>query len=183
MSEYTIGQIKKEAEQEALSYFLDAYESATGETLEIIEATERPDFICVRPNGACAGIELVRVMRGHPDEVLWDKLVEKQATISLEVALDMIQRIAKEKEEKRKKPDWKLAETTILVIELRDISLSEIKRCITINILPDLFEGGFEEVWLADCSEIEVDENIELFCIKPEKWRGGYSRGIKKPYG
>lgn len=183
MSEYTIGQIKKAAEQESLTYFLEAYESVTGETLEILESTERPDFICVRLNEARVGIELARVLRGDPNKVLCETLIDKQTFMSIDAALDIIQRIANEKEVKRNKSDWKLPEATILVIELRDIALSEIKRYVTRQILPDLFEGNFEEVWIADFSEIELYENIELFCIRPEKWRGYYSRGIQKPYG
>lgn len=175
--------MKKEKEQEALNYFLDAYESITGEGLEVLAATERPDFICVRKNGKQVGIELVKVRRGHPNDALWDRIIEKQDFMSLERALEMIQRVANEKEEKRKEPDWKLSESAILIIELRDIPLAGIRNCISNEILPDLFSLGFEEVWLADFSALEAYDNVELFCILPEERRGYYSRGTQKPYG
>lgn len=183
MSEYSSDRMKKKAEQEALNYFLDAYESITHETLEVIEATERPDFICIRRNGEQIGVELAKVMRGHPDDILWDKLIAKHYDMSVERALDMIQKVANEKEKKRIEPDWKLPEAAALLIELRDIPLSEIKGCISEETLPDLFSIGFAEVWLVDFSELEAYDNVELFCIRPEELRGYYSRGIQKSYG
>jgi len=183
MSEYTIGQVKKEAEKEALNYFLETYENATGEILKVIEATERPDFICVRKNGEQIGIELATVRRGHPNDILWDKIIEKQYFMSPEHALEMMQKIAYVKEQKRQEADWKLPDAAILVIELRDIPLSEIRSCISEKMLPDLFSVGFQEVWIADFSELEAYDNAELFCVRPEELRGYYSRGIQKPYG
>jgi hypothetical protein len=61
--------------------------------------------------------------------------------------------------------------------------LSEITGCISEECLPDLFAVGFEEVWLADFSEVEAYDNVELFCVRPEELRGYYYRGIQKPYG
>jgi len=183
MNEFTIERVKKEAEQESLCYFLDAYKTATGKALEILEVTERPDFICARQNGTRVGVELARVRRGHPNDILWDELIEKQNFMSQDDALEMIQTIANEKEDKRKDPDWKLSESGILVIELRDITLFEIQGYISEEVLPDLYEVGFEEVWIADFSELEAYDNIELFCVKPEDRRGYYPRGMQKPYG
>jgi len=183
MSEYPNEQVKKEAEQQALYYFLDAYESVTGETLEVLEPTERPDFICVRQNGEQVGVELAKVRRGHPNDILWDKIIEKQDFMSVEHASEMIQQVVNEKEEKRSEPDWKLPEAAILIIELRDIPLADIEGCISEAVLPDIFSNGFEEIWVADLSEQEAYDNVEVFCIRPEKWRGYHSRGIQKPYG
>lgn len=183
MSEYSNERVKKEAEQEAFNYFLDAYECVTRETLEVFETAERPDFICVRQNGERAGVELAKVRRGHPNDILWDRIIEKQNFMSMEHALEMIQEVANEKEAKRNEPDWKLPGAAILLIELRDIPLSEIMGCISEEVLPDLFSIGFAEVWFADFSELEAYDNVELYCIKPKELRGHYSRGIQKPYG
>ncbi len=174
--------MKKEGEQEALNYFLDAYESITHEPLEVIEASERPDFICMRQDGERIGVELAKVRRGHPNDILWDKIIEKQNFLLVECAFDMIQKVANEKEMKRNEPDWKLSEAAMLLIELSDIPLYEIKDRISEEALPDLFSIGFKEVWLADFSELEVYDNVELFCIRPANLRGYYPRSIQIPY-
>lgn len=183
MNGYTNERIKKEAELEALGYFLEAYEIATGKTFKIRETTESPDFVCTQQDGEQVGIELTKVRRGHPDEILWDEIVKKKTSMSHDQALQMIQRQAYEKEKKRRKPYWKLPESCILVIELVDIPLFEIENCISEEILPDLYAVGFKEVWIADFTELEAYDNVELFCVKPKFLRGYFSRGFQKPYG
>jgi len=183
MRKHLSEQVKKEMEQEALNCFLDVYETVTHQTLEVLESTERPDFICMRQNGERVGLELVKVRRSHPNDILWDEIIEKQNHMALDLALEMIQKVAVLKDKKRNEPDWELPEAAILLIELRDISLLEIKSCISEQVLPDLFSAGFAEIWLADFSGLEAYDNIELFCIKPDKFCGYYPRGIQKPYG
>ena len=183
MNGYTNERVKKEAEQESLNYFLEAYENITGETLEVIEVTERPDFICIRNDGSKVGVELVKVRRGHPNDILWDMIIDKQEFMSLDQALEMIQEVAAEKERKRNESDWKHTGATILLIELCDIPLAHINSYISSEILPDLYSIGFEEIWLADFTGIEAYDNVELFCVRPEEWKGYHSRGIQKPYG
>lgn len=183
MNEYTSERIKKEDEQESLGYFLEAYEIVTGETLEILTATERPDFICIRDSGLMVGIELAKVRRGHPNDIQWDEIVEKQEFMLPEDALEMIQEVANSKEAKRNEPDWKLPDATMLLIELVDIPLAHIQHAITPEILPDLYTTGFEEIWLVDFTGLEAYDNVELFCVRPEEWAGYHPREFQKPYG
>jgi len=183
MSEYKIERIQKEAEQESLGYFLDAYESVTGETFEGLEATERPDFICIRESGGMVGIELAKVRRGHPNDIQWDRIVVRRDFMLPEHALEMIQAVGTNKERKRNELDWKLSEATILLIELWDIPLAHIAWSISADVLPDLYSTGFEEIWLADFTGLEAYGNVELFCVRPEKWTGYHRRGFQKPYG
>lgn len=183
MNEYTIERIKKENEEESLGYFLEAYESIIGKSFEKVEKSERPDFLCTRQDGGEVGIELVKIRRGHPNDVLFDKIVEKQNYMSVDYALDMIQRLAIEKEKKRNDPDWALPGATILLFELTDIPLSELRNCINPGGLPDLYEIGFAEIWLVDLTGLEAYDNVELFCIRPKEWEGYYPRGLQKPYG
>jgi len=183
MNDYTHERVKKESEEETLRYFLQAYEGVTRESIEVIEISERPDFICVRKDGSKVGVELVKVTRGDPELIQLDRLVEKQDYISIDHALKMLQQVAAEKEKKRNEPDWTLPEATILVIALTDIPLAEIKHCITPEILPDLYATGFAEVWLADFTGVEAYDNVELFCVRPGDWAGYHPRGIQKPYG
>ena len=84
---YINHKIKKETEQEVLEYFLDAYKYVTGELIEIIDADERPDFICTRENGNSVGIEIFMVRRGHPNDILFELLVSNQENMSIDQAL------------------------------------------------------------------------------------------------
>ena len=183
MNEYTIERVKKENEEDSLRFFLEAYESITGESFERVEKSERPDFLCIRQDGSKVGIELSRIRRGHPNDILFDKIVKKQDYMSIDYALDMIRRRLIEKEKKRNDPDWALPSATILLFELTDIPLSEIKNYINSGMLPDLYETGFAEIWLVDLTGLEAYDNVELFCVCPKEWEGYYPRGLQKPYG
>jgi hypothetical protein len=183
MSEYTIERIQKETEQESLGYFLEAYENLTGVTFELLEATERPDFICIRDSGGVVGVELSKVRRGHPNGIQWDQIVEKRDFMLPEDALEMIQAVGANKERKRNEADWKLPEGTMLLIELWDIPLAHIERSISPETLPDLYATGFEEIWLADFTGLEAYDNVELFCVRPDEWAGYHPRVFQKPHG
>ena len=183
MNEYTNERIQKEDELENLGYFLDAYKDITGEILELFEITERPDFICSRENGSRTGVELTKITRGDPNIIQWDKIIEKQDFMSFEHALEMIQEVSTIKDKKRVEADWKLPEANILLLELVDIPLAQIRASISQEILPDLYTTGFKEIWLVDFTGLEAYDNVELFCVRPKKWAGYYSRGIQKPYG
>ena len=183
MNEYTIKRIKKENEEESLGYFLEAYESVIGESFERVENSERPDFLCTRKDDSKVGIELSKIRRGHPNDIQFDKIIQKQDYMSIDHALDMIQRVAIEKEKKRNDPDWAFPDATILLFELTDIPLSALWNCINPDILPDLYEIGFIEIWLVDLTGLEAFDNVELFCVRPKKWEGYYPRNLQKPYG
>jgi hypothetical protein len=60
MSDQQVG--KKIVEEHGLGFFLAAYEDATGERLEVLGSSERPDFLCRRENGDPVG-ELTSVSR------------------------------------------------------------------------------------------------------------------------
>ena len=183
MNEYTNERIQKEGESERLAYFLDEYFNITGERIEVLESTERPDFICSKENGSKIGIELTMVTRGDLQLIQYDKIIEKMDFMSIEDAIDMIQWRAILKEEKRSKGNWKLPDANILVIELTDIPLSWIEHTISSKLFPDLYSTGFMEVWLADFTGIEAYDNIETFCVQPDELEGYYPREFQKPYG
>lgn len=183
MNEYTNERIQKDGETKRLAYFLDEYLDITGERIEITEITERPDFICSKENGCKIGIELTMVTRGDPLIIQWDRIIEKKDFMSREHAIDMIQGRAVIKEDKRSKGDWKLPDANILLIELTDIPLNWIEASISPKFCPDLYSTGFMEVWLADFTGIEAYDNLETYCVQPEKWAGYYPRQMQKPYG
>lgn len=181
--EYTNERINKESEAESLGYFLEAYETIIGESFIGVKASERPDFIATRKDGSQIGIELSKIRRGHPNDILYDKIIKKKDYMSAYDALCMIQRVAYEKEIKRNSSGWSLPNTTILLLELTDIPLSELRHSIFPDILPDLYETGFAEIWLVDLTGVEAYDNVELLCVYPEELEGYYPRGIQKPYG
>lgn len=181
--EYTNERINKESEAESLGYFIEAYESIIDESFISIESSERPDFTATRRDGSQIGIELSKIRRGHPNDILYDKIIEKKDYMSVYDALGMIQRVAYAKEIKRNSSGWALPNTTILLLELTDIPLSELRYSILPDILPDLYETGFAEIWLVDLTGVEAYGNVELFCVYPKEFEGYYPRGIQKPYG
>jgi len=183
MNEWTNDRAKKEEESEALEYFLEAYEQLTGESYTALQISERPDFICGRRNGTEVGIEFSKVRRGHPNDRLWDRIVEGRDYMLPHVALDAIRTTLLSKEEKRKESSWQLPERTILILELVDIPLNELLPWLKPDAFPDLADTGFLEVWLVDYTGLEAYDNVEIFCLRPEQWRGYHRRSLQKPYG
>lgn len=175
--------LKKENEKETLDYFNAIYEEVVGDYLEIIEAREQPDFICRRNDGMLVGVELVQVRRGHPNDVFYDKYINKNLTMVPNQVLDIIQTIIFRKEEKRKSINWKLSKNTILIIHLQESPLWEIANALTEELFPGLEEYGFIEIWVADFSELDAYNNIELFCLFPPTISGYYKRPLQKPFG
>ena len=177
---------KKEGEFENLNYFIEAYYYATEANLEISCSSERPDFICIDPNNSEIGIELVKITRGDPEQILWDRILVRKDYMLPENAIEMIQRVALLKDEKKSKGDWECPDNTILLIELVDIPLFEIMMLLENKTnLPDIDNLSFVEIWLGDYTGIEPYDNIELFCLFPDKLRGYFSRQnpMQKPYG
>lgn len=183
MSEWTKHRVKKECEQEALAYFLEAYELATGHEITIVASSERPDFLGQREGGAPVGIELVRIRRQDPKKIFWDRILEKTEFMLVEHAIEKIQMMLVSKDEKRRQISWQNSEETILVLQLTDIPLSELSGCLGPSLFPDLPGLGFSEIWLADYTGIEAYDDVELYCIHPCELRGHYRRGLRKPYG
>ncbi len=176
--------LKKDNETRILNYFNTTYEKVVGDSLEIIKSDERPDFICKRKDGTLVGVELVQVRRSHPNDVIYDQCINKNLTMHPTQTLDIIPYIIYNKAEKIKSKDWSLPEKTILIIHLSESPLWEINEAIlTDESLPDLEAYGFIEIWMADFSEIDAYNNIELLCLFPTTIRGYYERPLQKPYG
>ncbi|MFA6013347.1 MAG: hypothetical protein WC799_25375 [Desulfobacteraceae bacterium] len=175
--------LQKQKEQKILSYFLDMYEKLTSKSFQIIESSERPDFLLSDENNNTLGLELTQIRRGHPEEYDWDTIIEKRTYMRLEDALEMLQEIVEKKEQKRREPDWNFPKNSILLVEFSDIPLNNILNYINEERLPDIYSSGFSEIWLIDLSGIEVFGDIELFCVKPACYEGYYPREFQKPFG
>lgn len=174
---------KKESEREVVDDFNDHYEEITDDYLEVIEQCERPDFLCKRKNGEIVGIEVVQIINGHPDDKFYNQVIKRNNFLPNEESIDLIQSRIYEKSEKLKENDWKLANNTILIIQLSESPLWEIQTALTNELFPDLKDYGFKEIWFVDYSEFEAYQNVELFCLYPEELKGYYRRGMQKPYG
>lgn len=174
---------KKIKELKTLYYFNSMYEEVIGDFLEVIELSERPDFICKKNDGLIVGVELVEIRRGHPNEIIYDQIIYKNITMEPFRVIDLIQSYTSIKEEKRKSIDWKHAERSILIVELTECHLCELSDLLSEELFPDLPDYGFIEIWLVDTTEIEAYGNVELFCLYPSSLWGYYERPLQKPYG
>lgn len=182
-ADMTSSQWKKDDEASQLALFIEAYERATGTTLEIQADNERPDFICQRSNGTIVGVELNKITRS-PNDIQWQAIVKKLPYMDAGEAFDRLSDQLMTKEAKRGEPDWKLPDNTILVFELMDIPLAELEPLLYPGSLPDLDQVGFTEVWIADYSEIEAYGSVELYALQHPTLSGHqHINKYKKPWG
>lgn len=173
LSRPELGTIKVEAQKEdefrTLLYFLEEYEKITGKEFVEINSSERPDFLCSEQSQKTVGVELTQVRKKYPEMMGWD-------------AIEIIQKIVEKKECKRKEPDWKFSNNSMLIIEFNDIPLNSISDHLNKDNLPDIYQTGFSEIWIVDLTNIEAYHDVELFCFIPETYKGYYPRPFQKPY-
>lgn len=183
MNDWSQRRRQKELEKRHLNHFLDSYFHATGERLQIHEITERPDFLCKRENGTTVGVELTQIVR-NPNDAEWEKILEGRQFMTLEEALECIQNQTLRKDKKRSEDDWKLSGRTILVLQLMDIPLWKVGSMLSDEMLPDLQETKFSEIWMADFTTIEAFGEVELYAFyHPELGGNQLLLDYKKPYG
>jgi hypothetical protein len=168
-------------ETEQLRLFRDAYRDATGQRLRVVRKSERPDFICKRPDGTLVGVEFTLVTR-DPESSSWDSILNGVEYMDGSDASMEIQAAVSRKAAKRAGPDWQLPDSSILVLSTPDCPISDL--AYYLNGVRGEFEGsGFTEIWLADHSETEAYGAVELFCLWPDEWWGWYRRQRGKPFG
>jgi hypothetical protein len=170
---------KKMVEGVEAGYFLDACSLALDRDLAVLSSSERPDFVCAASDGSAVGLELVKVVRDPQskwaDEVFFDRLHMEPGEVLWRIAENV-----REKESKRSEPDWKFPDSTILVVQVMDCPLRLFRSELHPDCLP---HHGFEEIWLADYSELDAYGNVELFCMHPTRLWGYYPSTRGKPYG
>jgi hypothetical protein len=167
-----------------LEPFLKEYEQITNFSLKIIERTERPDFIVQRSDGTQLGIELTKVMR-DPESTFWARVLngEEQAD-PIDTAIHL-QELIYRKDIKRSESNWKLSKRTVLLLQLMDSSIDQVVLFLDVQIIREINETGFFEIWLTDYTILDAFGTIQLYGIKPKKWQGlhSHSRTGNKPYG
>lgn len=181
MSDQELG--KKMVEEEELYLFLDAYQYVTGQRLTPVGRSERPDFICKRPDGTLVGVELTTVMR-DPESASWDRIMNGQEFADPADTNDAIWATAEHKSWKLRAGNWHHANDTVLVLQVMDCPLSDLHHYLEDGNSPDDYTDlGFSEVWVADHSELDAYGVIELFGLYPDRWWGYHERERGKPYG
>lgn len=144
----------KETEREHLERFLAARESATGEKLSLVAASEAPDFVCSRPDGRLVGIEHTRIEYNPERTEILESCGTYHGELDNFAVFWAAARAIAAKEAKRRKPHWKHPDATILVLDLPE-------GCRFEDWPEDSAESGefrksgFMEVWISDHSSIE----------------------------
>jgi hypothetical protein len=170
---------KKMVEREDAWLFLEEYTHATGVEMTLVAVGERPDFACEK-EGQRYGLELVKVMR---NPVLRGLGGDNQ--LHGQDAARMVQETVYAKEEKRASAGWHFPESTILVVQLVDSDGEELLDHLDNQLMDEMSETGFCEIWIADDSPMGPFGTVQLIGIKPECWRGlhRHSSYGMKPYG
>jgi hypothetical protein len=174
---------KKLAEEMDLEPFLDEYEHVTGIKLAGVAGSERPDFICQRGRRR-VGLELVKAMQ-DPVQRQWEAILGREGLMhGLDAAL-LVQEIAFAKERKRASAGWQYAESTILVIQLIGSDGEEMAEYLDDQLMDEMAETGFREIWIADHSQMDPYGTVQLIGVKPRRWRGPHPHRYSemKPYG
>lgn len=175
---------KKLVEEAELEAFLHEYRHVTGNDLQILARSERPDFICGTRDGAVVGVELTKVVE-DPDTRSWRTIINKQDYADEMGTAIQLQELIYRKDAALSAPRWHLPDRTILVIQLMDSSLELVAPFLDEQVLEELCSTGFIEIWLADYTLIEPYGTVQLFGVKPKEWQGLHlhSRNGTKPYG
>ncbi len=176
--------LKKEREELDLGAFLPSYERATGFALTIEEAAEDPDFIVRRSDGLILGVELTAVREQGPlDALLFREILTGSREWDSYDALDAMWGMIEQKSEKIGN-----YRTRYNILVLQDIETNFSLLCDGAIEIPvqDFAPSGFQEIWLADFSELRAGrhQEVELLGLYPNELRCLIERSDhdRKPY-
>jgi hypothetical protein len=164
------------SEEDQIRMFLDIYREATGESLTLLANRDRPDFLCRRQTGDDVGVEVTIVTR-PPHESFFEDALNGVRTMDADEASAMIFDQAQRKDILRNSPGWHLPNNCILLLSIPNCLLSDLSEVL---LAEDFQDNGFEEIWIADHTDIEEYGEIELFGIKPLKYWGSPSPGSRQ---
>lgn len=174
---------KKMVERDGLDPFLEEYARVTGNELKLLAAGERPDFICEK-RGRRYGLEVVRAMQ-NPVDRSWDVVFGRDGQLHGLDAAILVQDVVYQKERKRASAGWQYPKSTILVVQLIGSDGEEMAEYLDDQLMDEMSETGFREIWIADETPIEPYGTVQLIGIKPKRWRGVHPHRFygRKPYG
>lgn len=177
-------QLKKEREELDLDALLPSYERATGFVLTVEEAPEDPDFIMRRSDGLIVGVELTAVRQQGPrDEALFREIFTGSREWDRDDALDEMWGMIEQKSGKIRN-----YRTRYNILVLQNVEANFALLCDGANEIPveDFASSGFQEIWLADYSELRAGrhQEIELLGLYPKDLRRLIERSDHdwKPY-
>jgi hypothetical protein len=171
------------SEQEQFEFFQSAYLHATGQRLRLVRKSERPDFICHRPDGSLVGIEFTLITR-TPGDCFWPKLLDGVEYMNGFDGVFAAGAAIMRKGEKRVEHDWQLPASSILVLYSPDCPIDELEYHLDAELQAEFEESGFTEIWIADHTQVEAYGCVDLFCLAPKELWGYYAGSdIGKPYG
>jgi hypothetical protein len=178
MSDRDIG--KRMVEREDLKLFLEAYELATGEVLSEMEGSETPDFIGPDEQGRLVGIEVTR-FRFEQDE-RFRRRISVPEPGDLGAWLWLLERIHK-KQKTLTQGRWPECDRKILVIMMEGLSIADLSQGGIETDRPQ--PGNFDEVWLADGTQVDAFGAIDLFAVVHPTLGGHFATGDRgqKPFG
>ncbi|HKQ03752.1 MAG TPA: hypothetical protein VJ464_01370 [Blastocatellia bacterium] len=175
---------KKMMENEDLSVFIIAYQRVTGYKLTIADPGECPDFICVDAGGRRIGIELTKVYAStHTERTLegFREAFELEPVTGYDLCWG-IDEAAYHKSEKVRNGSWRF-KRNMLVLQVYECPLDEVAPCLD-DLVDDIVSNSvFQQIWVAGFYEQDAYSEIDLYCIKPARFRGYHSRPFEKPYG
>jgi len=174
---------RKDEEATDIEAFTEAYEWATGESLEVETHDDSPDAICVMPDGTIVGVEHTRIRRS-PEDARWDAILNYRDEMSVEATYDEIVRLVYKKAALRQRF---ATEYNILLIAIYETEFRTAIAAAKLIPIEDLGDTGFDEVWLADLRGIRdgVHRSARLFGLYPDELRSltDHRPLDQKPYG
>jgi hypothetical protein len=177
MSDLELG--KREIEREHLGLFIDAYQLATGETFSEMYDSETPDFVGRDEAGRIVGIEIAQ-LRFSPDERHMRR-IEPPDPHDMDAWWRLLE-LMHQKDQKLTKGYWPHCDRKILVIMLGDAGIGALTAA-TETDKPR--QHGFDEVWLADHTQVEAFGAVDLFAVVHPMLEGRFATGDwgQKPFG
>jgi len=174
---------KKMVERDSLDSFLEEYVYVTGVELTLVDAGERPDFVCEK-RGRRYGLEVVRAMR-DPVQRSWEVVMGGNGHLHGLDAAILVQDTLYRKDKKRASAGWHYPKSTILVIQLIGSDGEEMAEYLDDQLMDEMTDTGFCEIWIADSSPMEPYGTVQLIGVKPRRWRGVHAHRFygRKPYG
>jgi hypothetical protein len=157
MSDLELG--KREIEREHLVLFLDAYQFATSETFSDMKDGETPDFVGRDEAGQVVGVEITQ-LRFSPGE-RHTRRIEPPEPHDVDAWWRLLE-LMHQKDQKLTKGYRPHCDRKILVIMLVDAGIGALTAA-TETDRPN--EHGFDEVWLADHTQVEAFGAVDLFAI------------------
>jgi hypothetical protein len=93
--------------------------------------------------------------------------------------------MANSKAKKLKESSWQTPRSTILVLQLIDYTFDLMPEKSAVSLSDDFAQFGFQEIWLADHTEVEAFAAVRLIGLFPSEYWGTHDQASLrgKPYG